>query len=179
VVADQYYYKLSLAAELSLAVAFASCMRALLWLASSLHFEFQTASAFRSVTQRSPPLPGSHCKATPGGALARATHTPVCLLALPLFSSLQSATTARAPPGLGLLLVLCSWRTAPSSARCGVPFLSGCCCCCPWYWRRREENMGGSGKWVKSLIGLKKPDREDCKVRPLASPCSSFLEIRF
>ncbi|XP_047061529.1 protein IQ-DOMAIN 6-like [Lolium rigidum] len=23
--------------------------------------------------------------------------------------------------------------------------------------------MGGSGKWVKSLIGLKKPDREDCK----------------
>jgi hypothetical protein len=25
--------------------------------------------------------------------------------------------------------------------------------------------MGGSGKWVKSLIGLKKPDREDCKVR--------------
>jgi hypothetical protein len=113
VVADQYY-KLSLAAELSVAVAFASCMRALLWLASSLHFEFQTASAFRSVTQRSPPLPGSHCKATPGGALARATHTPVCLLALPLFSSLQSATTARAPPGLGLLLVLCSWRTAPS-----------------------------------------------------------------
>jgi hypothetical protein len=36
----------------------------------------------------------------------------------------------------------------------------------------REEDMGGSGKWVKSLIGLKKPDREDCKVRPLASPCS-------
>lgn len=26
--------------------------------------------------------------------------------------------------------------------------------------------MGGSGKWVKSLVGLKKPDRElDCKVR--------------
>ena len=25
--------------------------------------------------------------------------------------------------------------------------------------------MGGSGKWVKSLIGLKKPDKEDCKVR--------------
>uniref|UniRef100_A0A0D3EKL8 DUF4005 domain-containing protein n=1 Tax=Oryza barthii TaxID=65489 RepID=A0A0D3EKL8_9ORYZ len=25
--------------------------------------------------------------------------------------------------------------------------------------------MGGSGKWVKSLIGLKKPDREDCKAR--------------
>ncbi|WVZ72661.1 hypothetical protein U9M48_021083, partial [Paspalum notatum var. saurae] len=23
--------------------------------------------------------------------------------------------------------------------------------------------MGGSGKWVKSLIGLKKPDKEDCK----------------
>jgi len=25
--------------------------------------------------------------------------------------------------------------------------------------------MGGSGKWVKSLIGLKKPEKEDCKVR--------------
>lgn len=33
---------------------------------------------------------------------------------------------------------------------------------------RREEQsgMGGSGKWVKSLIGLKKqPEKEDCKVR--------------
>jgi hypothetical protein len=25
--------------------------------------------------------------------------------------------------------------------------------------------MGGSGKWVKSLIGLKKPEKEDGKVR--------------
>lgn len=34
--------------------------------------------------------------------------------------------------------------------------------------------MGGSGKWVKSLIGLKKPEKEDCKVRERG--CSSFLE---
>lgn len=34
--------------------------------------------------------------------------------------------------------------------------------------------MGGSGKWVKSLIGLKKPDREDCKVR---DGCSCILDI--
>ncbi|XP_062211450.1 protein IQ-DOMAIN 6-like isoform X2 [Phragmites australis] len=27
--------------------------------------------------------------------------------------------------------------------------------------------MGGSGKWVKSLIGLKKPEKEDCKVPSL------------
>ncbi|VAH57715.1 unnamed protein product [Triticum turgidum subsp. durum] len=30
--------------------------------------------------------------------------------------------------------------------------------------------MGGSGKWVKSLIGLKKPDREDCCKNKLLVP---------
>jgi hypothetical protein len=42
---------------------------------------------------------------------------------------------------------------------------------------RREERggqMGGSGKWVKLLIGLKKPEKEDCKVS--ATGCSWFLE---
>jgi hypothetical protein len=34
--------------------------------------------------------------------------------------------------------------------------------------------MGGSGKWVKLLIGLKKPEKEDCKVS--ATGCSWFLE---
>jgi hypothetical protein len=34
--------------------------------------------------------------------------------------------------------------------------------------------MGGSGKWVKSLIGLKKPEKEDCKVS--VTGCSWFLE---
>uniref|UniRef100_A0A453E5R2 Uncharacterized protein n=1 Tax=Aegilops tauschii subsp. strangulata TaxID=200361 RepID=A0A453E5R2_AEGTS len=38
--------------------------------------------------------------------------------------------------------------------------------------------MGGSGKWVKSLIGLKKPDREDCsKVRRAAALLALSIEI--
>ena len=36
--------------------------------------------------------------------------------------------------------------------------------------------MGGSGKWVKSLIGLKKPEKEDCKVRGMGVlGCSLFF----
>jgi hypothetical protein len=49
--------------------------------------------------------------------------------------------------------------------------------------------MGGSGKWVKSLIGLKKPEKEDGKVRGIGCcwfpvsenvsfhPCRDFLSF--
>jgi hypothetical protein len=128
-------------------------MRALLWLLPSIsNFKFRALSV--PFTRRSPRLPLPTAKLHPGGALARATHRPVCLL-LSSFNPLPPSTpSALLRPVLGVA----------SCASIILWFLSGYCRgCCSW--RRGEEEMGGSGKWVKSLIGLKKPDREDCKVR--------------
>ena len=133
-------------------------------LTASLHFEFQNPSASRPAHPPAPPAaptPTPSPTAKPKQAHAHAARAPLS----------RPPRPASRCAALHSSLLLFLPKAAAAWIACW-PLLFLLLCLSPTVSRRRSgreeerSRMGGSGKWVKSLIGLKKPDKEDCcKVR--------------